>query len=127
MEYLEQSSFGTAQINEKLDIPFQSEDALMNRNEQKAIPSDSIKNYSNHLGEFDESDFSQCQSSTKMDSSSSTISEPCLNAMLSEFGSKNHNRTQSCGSLDSSHIDIFNNIHLEELDACLRTASLLSC
>ena len=125
VEYLEQNSFATAQIHQKLDIPFQSEDTFMDHNEQIAIPSDSIKNYPNHRDELQESDKSNSQSSIKMDSASSPISEPCLSETLSEFGTKNHNRTQSCGSLDSSHIDIFNNIHLEELDACLRAASLL--
>ena len=119
--FSENHEFGS----EKLDIPIQSDNTLMNRNEQIVSPSDSINSFSNHCDEFHKSDFSQSQSSTKMDSTSSIISEPCLNKMLSEFATKNHNRNQSYGSLDSSHIDIFNNIHIEELDACLRTTSLL--
>jgi hypothetical protein len=129
LEYLKKSSFSKAQfLQQERDIPpIQSLDEIMDCHGPIAIPSDSIKYVPNHLGEFQKSksNFRNVKSRNQM--GSVYMSEPCPSSMFSEIGSKNHNRTQSCGSCDSSHIDIFNNIHLEELDSCLRTASLLGC
>jgi hypothetical protein len=125
VECLKQSPFATANTHKELNIPIQSKDVIIHYNEQIRIPYHSIKNVQNNLGKFQESDYCNSPRKNNLSSASCVISDHCHNAMLSEFSSKNHNRTQSCGSLDSSHIDIFNNIHLEELDSCLRTASSL--
>jgi hypothetical protein len=121
LEYLKQSTFATAH---ELNIPIQSEDAMINYNEKIPISFDSIKNMPNNHREFQKSDTSNSEKRPMMGLASSIVSEPYHNAMLDEFTSKSHNRSQSSGSLDSSHIDIFNNMHLEELDS-QRTASSL--
>jgi hypothetical protein len=54
---------------------------------------------------------------TVIGSSSSIHSEPCPRTNHIELDFKNHNRTHSCGSLDSIHIDILNDINLGDLDA----------
>jgi hypothetical protein len=106
LEYHKQYTFATANIDKELNIPIQSEDSMMNRNEQIPISSESIKNVPNNHRECQKSHICNSQRSSKMALASSIVSEPCHNAIQNEFTSKSHNRSQSSGSLDSSHINI---------------------
>jgi hypothetical protein len=108
-----QFSFTKMHIPQDPLIPTHFDESATDLNKQIAIanaiaiPSDSIYN-----------SFNKFESRIEMasDSSSSSTSELCVDMVLNDLGSKSHNRTQSFESLNSSYIDIFNNVHLEELD-----------
>jgi len=125
VEFLDQNTDATGKSHKEQEISVQSEDALMNIKEQIIDLPESIKNYPSHLKIVQKSDLRNFPGRNRMGSSSSINSEPCLRTNLSELDSKNHHRSHSSGSLDSSHIDILNDIHLQELDTFLQNASLL--
>ena len=125
MEYLDQITDATVKSHKEQEIAVQSEDALMDIKERIIDLPESIKKYSSHLNFVQKSDLRNFPGRSRMGSSSSINSEPCLHTNLTELDSKNHHRSHSSGSLDSSHIDFLVEIHLQELDTLLRNASFM--